>query len=559
MSRGWGSNPRPARYECAALPTEPPRHCLDYKRKTLLSQLKIYMRKNKLTLKKSTLLIILASLFGAYIFVPLPVAANAQISAALTVAGPEESFLAADFVRSDEKPISVLAQIGPLTPPWDFVALTPIYQVSLPEGKLKPGETYGVELDYPANPETDNLYKQVFFFDRFTNNWHPLPTIENPQRRVVRAQVPFSFVRLAVLANEKVLATGQASWYAYKGGMFAASPDYAKGSVLRVHNLDNGKFVDVTVNDYGPNRALHPNRVIDLDKQAFQKIASLSEGLTNVKVEPLRSLDPVISLVRPAGGEPRLAGWSGIVMDAKTGEVLWEKDSQTVKPLASLSKLVAAQVFLDTNPDLETVATYKLQDEEYNYEHCEPWESARLHLKEGDTLTLKDLLYSALVGSANNAVETLVRSSGLSRPEFIKRMNEKVAAWGATSTSFIEPTGLAPANVSSPYDYAIISKEVLKNPLIQKISTTANYNFSTLNTKESHRLKNTNPWVGQNLYNLGGTKTGYLHESLYCLMNKVTTKSGAELIAVNFGSPTRAASFTDNDQLIQYGTRLLSQ
>lgn len=515
--------------------------------------------KKKSIFKKSTLLVTLILLFGAYIFSPLPVEANSKISAALTVAGPEKPFVAADFVRSNEKPISVLAQIGPLTPPWDFVALTPIYQVSLPEGKLNPGETYGVELDYPANPETDNLYKQVFFFDRFTNNWHPLPTIENPQRRVVRAQVPFTFVRLAVLASEQVLATGQASWYAYKGGLFAASPDYAKGSVLRVHNLDNGKFVDVTVNDYGPDRALHPNRVIDLDKQAFQKIASLGAGVVNVKVEPLRSLDPVISLVRPAGGEPRLAGWSGILMDANTGEVLWEKDSKSVKPLASLSKLVAAQVFIDTNPDLSAVATYKIQDEEYNYEHCEPWESARLRLKEGDTLTLNDLLYSALVGSANNAVETLVRYSGLSRSEFIKRMNEKVAGWGASSTSFIEPTGLSPANVSSPYDYAIISKEVLKNPLIQKISTTANYSFYTLNTNQAHRLKNTNPWVGQNLYNLSGTKTGYLNESLYCLMNKVKTKFGSELIAINFGSPTRAASFDDNAQLIQYGTRLLSQ
>jgi D-alanyl-D-alanine carboxypeptidase len=138
-------------------------------------------------------------------------------------------------------------------------------------------------------------------------------------------------------------------------------------------------------------------------------------------------------------------------------------------------------------------------------------------------------------------------------------MNEQVLTWGASSTSFIEPTGLAPANVSSPYDYAIISREILKQPLIQKISTTANYNFSTINTKQAHYLKNTNPWVGQNLYNLSGTKTGYLHESLYCLMNKVKTKSGLELIAVNFGSPSRATSFSDNEQLIQYGTRLLSQ
>lgn len=460
-------------------------------------------------------------------------------------------------VRSG-KQIKVVAQEGEVTPPWDFRALTPIYQVSLNPQDLPRGKTYAVELDYPANPDTDNLYKQVFFFDRFTNKWHPLPTIENPKRRVVRAEVPFTFVRLAVLANQKVMATGKASWYAHKGGLFAASPDYAKGSVVRVHNLDNGKFVDVTINDFGPNRALHPERVIDLDKVAFQKIASLGAGIINVKVEPLKSISPNISLVRPAGGEPMVSARAAIIMNAATGEVLWEKNGKQVAPLASLTKLVAAQVFLDNKPDLQRVVSYKKQDEDYNYEHCEPWESARLRVSEGEAMTLENLLYAALIGSANNAVETLVRESGLSRPDFIKKMNEQVAAWGANNTKFIEPTGLAPENVSSPYDYAIISREVLRHPLIQKISTTPSYSFSTINTKKFHQLRNTNPWLGQRLYNLSGTKTGYLHESLFCLMNTVKTKAG-ELVVVNFGSASRNSSFNDSEQLIQYGERLLSK
>ncbi len=473
------------------------------------------------------------------------------LGASLVHAAPQEA------VRSEKK-IKVLAQEGEVTPPWDFDALTPIYQVSLDPQDLPKGKTYAVELDYPADPDTDNLYKQVFFFDRFTNKWHPLPTIENPQRRVVRAEVPFTFVRLAVMANQKVLATGKASWYAHKGGLFAASPDYALGSVVRVHNLDNKKFVDVTINDFGPNRALHPERVIDLDKMAFQKIASLGAGVVNVKVEPIKSINPNISLVRPAGGEPTVSARAALIMNAATGEVLWEKNGHQVAPLASLTKLVAAQVFLDTQPDLKKVVTYQKQDENYNYEHCEPWESARLRVKEGETMTLENLLYASLVGSANNAVETLVRSSGISREEFIKRMNERVATWGAKDTKFIEPTGLAPENVSSPYDYAIISREVLRHPLIQKISTTPSYSFSTINTKEAHNLRNTNPWLGQRLYNLSGTKTGYLHEALYCLMNKVTTKSG-ELVVVNFGSANRNSSFSDSEQLIQYGERLLSK
>ncbi|QQG52518.1 MAG: hypothetical protein HY931_04350 [Candidatus Falkowbacteria bacterium] len=87
--------------------------------------------------------------------------------------------------------------------------------------------------------------------------------------------------------NQEKPSTGVASWYEFKEGAFAASPYFKKGSTLRVTNLDNGKFVDVVVNDYGPNRRKHPNRVIDLERLAFQKIAPLKLGLIRVKVNRL--------------------------------------------------------------------------------------------------------------------------------------------------------------------------------------------------------------------------------------------------------------------------------
>lgn len=87
--------------------------------------------------------------------------------------------------------------------------------------------------------------------------------------------------------NQEKPSTGIASWYNFKDGAFAASPYFKKGSVLRVTNLANGKFVDVLVNDYGPNKRKHPNRVIDLDRLAFQKIASLKLGLVRVKINHL--------------------------------------------------------------------------------------------------------------------------------------------------------------------------------------------------------------------------------------------------------------------------------
>jgi len=83
---------------------------------------------------------------------------------------------------------------------------------------------------------------------------------------------------------------GMASWYSYKGGLFAASTGFKKGSVLRIINPANDKYVDVIVNDYGPDRKKHPNRIIDLDEIAFQKIADLETGIIDIIICPLKTL-----------------------------------------------------------------------------------------------------------------------------------------------------------------------------------------------------------------------------------------------------------------------------
>lgn len=77
-------------------------------------------------------------------------------------------------------------------------------------------------------------------------------------------------------------STGQGTWYAFKGGLFAASPWLTIGSYAKVTNRDNGKSVIVQINDRGPTG---PGRIVDLDKVAFQKVATLGAGVINVKVE----------------------------------------------------------------------------------------------------------------------------------------------------------------------------------------------------------------------------------------------------------------------------------
>lgn len=481
--------------------------------------------------------------------------ASPLASRAAAISGLEINYETAAFTAPASLEISSGAASANL--PWEWEALTPAYEYSFATaGMYDPSRPLTIKINYP---EKNNYFKQIFSFDNLSQTWRPILTVDNPQAQYVTATTDAVSGRLIVLYNPDTLSVGTASWYKYKNGLFTASPDFAKGTVLRVYNLNNGKSVDVTVNDWGPERDKHPDRVVDLDYIAFSKIASPGAGLIPVKIETLKTVIPAVKKAMPQEtSDLAITASSAVIMLEKDGSVLWGKNETGSSPLASLTKLVAVKVFLDMKPDLSKIVTYKYQDEKYNYNYCKPWESARLTVKEGDTLTVENLVYSALVGSANNAVESLVRVSGLSRDKFIARMNETAAGWGATSTFFVEPTGLSPQNVSSPLDYAIITKEVFSNALIKKVSTTVKYTFKTINTKKAHTLSNTNQLLKSGLYPIVGSKTGYLDEAGYCLMTRVQTARG-NLIAINFGSQSKAANFTDNEQLIRYGLRLLKK
>ncbi|OGF27151.1 hypothetical protein A2331_00150 [Candidatus Falkowbacteria bacterium RIFOXYB2_FULL_34_18] len=443
--------------------------------------------------------------------------------------------------------------------PWNLDRVSNIYQFEFKNKAAYDNHTpFYIQFAYS---EQTGDYKKVFFYDKNYNTWRPLPTKDFSEEKFVRSLIHLPFARIAVFSYPKIMTSGRASWYAYKGGNFAASPDFPKGSKLRVHNQANGKFVDVIINDFGPERHIFPDRVIDLDKIAFLKISSLGEGVVDVRIEPLYiEKEDGRELGVPdfgVGVEPDISLKSAIIFEEESGKELWGKYSTSTLPLASLTKMIAVKVFLDTKPSLNREVAYSTMDAEYNYEHCKPWESSKINLKEGEMVTIEDLVYASLVGSANNTIETLVRVSGLSRASFIDKMNQTVLGWGASSTYFIEPTGLSPDNVSSARDYAIITKEVLVNPIIQKASTMDKYKFITVNTANSYRVSNTNKLIFKDLYQINGSKTGYLDEAGYCLMTRVESPLGNNLIVVTMGADSREASFTETERLIKYGLRLL--
>jgi D-alanyl-D-alanine endopeptidase (penicillin-binding protein 7) len=455
-----------------------------------------------------------------------------------------------------------VAQINEaMVTPWNLDKISDVYQFEFRNKSAYDNHRpFYIQFAYATSTP---FLKQVYYYDKNYSAWRPLPTTDYPDKKFVRSLIHLPFARLAIFSNPKYLTIGQASWYSHKGGNFAASPDFPKGSRLRVTNVANNKFVDVEVNDFGPDRVAHPNRVLDLDKIAFKKIASASDGVINIKVEPIviapDSGGKVLGVSETSEAEPKITAKAFVVYDEKNQKIIWEKNSATVLPLASLTKLVAVYTYLNADTDLSKVIAYSIKDEEYNYQYCKKGESARVKLDDGEEVTVNDMVYSALVGSANNAVETLVRASGLSRETFINNMNNFVKQWGATSTYFEEPTGLSPKNVSSPKDYVIITREVFKNSVIAKASPAASYKFTTINTKEDHRISNTNKLIGlNNGYTILGTKTGYLEEAGYCLMMRAKDEKGNILTAVTFGIDVRNKSFSETDDLLMHGFRILN-
>ncbi len=126
----------------------------------------------------------------------------------------------------------------------------------------------------------------LHYWDFSQNAWVAFPT-ENQSVDAEGVLHGFAYattLRLAVL-NQVSVNWGEASWYKYKNCDCAASPFYPKGTQLLVTHLYNNKQVVVTVNDFGPERDVHPSRVIDLDYVAFKKIANTGAGVIDVHVE----------------------------------------------------------------------------------------------------------------------------------------------------------------------------------------------------------------------------------------------------------------------------------
>lgn len=391
---------------------------------------------------------------------------------------------------------------------------------------------------------SDNYYKKsIYFWDGNRQEWRLLPSTTDYDGKYARASIGLPYAQVAVFEDPKILE-GMASWYRSSKYPYGATcNNYPADTKLRVTNIENKKSVIVKV---VPGKMTHSTRVIDLSLTAFKKIAVSSEGLARVRVEPVSQV--VLGAETNKSNAPAIKSKAAVAINEKTGEIIFGKNENDILPMASLTKIMTAAIFLERNIPMETVVTYRAEDNA---------DGSRLYISPGETLRVKDLFFTGLAGSANNAINALVRSTGLSRPEFVKLMNEKAKAWGLTQTKFVDVTGLDPANVTTTSEYAILATRALKDFRILQATTAKEYSFTTINTGKAHTIVNKNKLIGSPWY-ITGMKTGYLEEAGYCLMVKARKSKYAspDIITVILGSATDQQRYKETNDLINYALSL---
>jgi len=231
-----------------------------------------------------------------------------------------------------------------------------------------------------------------------------------------------------------------------------------------------------------------------------------------------------------------------ILVDAVTGKVLWARNADAPRPIASTTKMMTAILLLERG-HLDDIVTAP--------PGVQYLPDSSLHLKPGEKLTLRDLLYALLLRSANDTAVTGAVYLNGSVPAFAKQMNLKAREIGATHSHFVTPNGLpAPGHYSTAADLAKIACYALNTlPQFDQIVKTPLYRVHrSVDTKDVW-VKNTATTFLKRFPGADGVKTGYIHAAGHCFVGSAT-RGGWRMVAVALNSGTCRE---DVESLLSYG------
>ncbi|MDO4434743.1 MAG: serine hydrolase [Alysiella sp.] len=227
---------------------------------------------------------------------------------------------------------------------------------------------------------------------------------------------------------------------------------------------------------------------------------------------------------------------SALIMNANTGQVLYHKNMDAVRPIASISKLLAAMVVLDGNLDMSQPVT--ITDAE-----IDRLKGTRSRLTIGTTLTRQQLLHIGLMSSENRAMHALGRTYPGGMAAFVQAMNDKARSLGMNNSRFYEPTGLDPRNVSTARDLSIMVRAANQYPQIRQLST-AHSGWVYTHDGRVINYGNTNPLVHDANWNVSVQKTGNLNEAGQSMVLQAQVGRESVVIVV-LGSKTKYTRVSD--------------
>jgi D-alanyl-D-alanine endopeptidase (penicillin-binding protein 7) len=239
---------------------------------------------------------------------------------------------------------------------------------------------------------------------------------------------------------------------------------------------------------------------------------------------------------------PDLRAAAAIVYNPVTNEVLWEENSQSLRSIASITKVMTATVFLENSPDLNTPVTIVRRD---------VFQASTTHLQTNDKVTTGDLLHLLLIASDNAAARALARVSPYGSDGFIDRMNAKAAELGLQSTHYSDPSGLLSENVSSAYDMARLIAHASGDERIASVMQTPTYTVHSLRRDISFR--STNHLLGRDNFSVMAAKTGFISKSGYCLATLLRLpQSDQQVAVVVLGARSNAGRFLETENLFNW-------
>ena len=241
--------------------------------------------------------------------------------------------------------------------------------------------------------------------------------------------------------------------------------------------------------------------------------------ITMILAVALGSLTPAATLASNFSsleGDPHLRSASALVIDID-GNVIYGKDIDTIRPIASITKLMMAMVIIDSGVDLQEKITVTRDDRDLV-------QLTGSRLEYGATLTRKQMILLAIMSSENRAAAALGRTFPGGMKQFVTQMNAKAAELGMRHSRFADPAGLNVENMSTASDLVKMVAAAYGYPLIRQASTTRRLEVYPYAGRGPLTYGNTNRLLKNESWDIALSKTGYINEAGRCLVMQALSR-----------------------------------